>query len=213
MRDIVHFLSDFKTSGAITASSQYLVDAAVDQLKAHIRSHPTKPVRILELGPGTGVFTKALIKAMRHVDRLDVVEINESFYKMVHGRYHGGAVSVYHMNILDFGATEEYDFIFSSIPYRSLPAQVTSAIWEKKQQLAKCDGTIIYYKYVSPAPIFNSVERAIVRRHLHSTKIVWRNMPPAQLYTLQMDCDNGNGSEKTNRVLDLIQRFAPSTSG
>jgi phosphatidylethanolamine/phosphatidyl-N-methylethanolamine N-methyltransferase len=182
-------------------------------LKEHIRLHPSRAVRILELGPGTGVFTKALIKAMRHVDQLDVVELNESFYKMVHGLYHGGSVNVYHMNILDFGATEEYDFIFSSIPYRSLPGYVTSAIWKKKHDLAKCDGTIIYYKYVSPAPIFNTVERTLVNRHLKNTKIVWRNMPPAQLYTLQMDCDNGNGSAKTNRVLDLIHRFAPSTSG
>ena len=39
------------------------------------------------------------------------------------------------------------------------------------------------------------------------------HMPPAQLFTLQLGDTSGIGSAKTNRVFDLIQRFAPSTSG
>ncbi len=213
MKDILHFITDIRNTGAIMPSSRFLVDAAVNQLKDHLRRNPSKPVRILELGPGTGVFTRALVNSLRPADILDVVELNSSFYKMVHDRFHGGSVSVYHMSVLDFQAPEPYDFIYSSIPYRALPSSISTAIWKKKQRLAKFDGTIIYYRYVSPAPLKPSLERDMLRRYLSRTEIIWRNMPPAQLFTLQMDETTRSGSEKTNRVLDLIQRFAPSTSG
>jgi phospholipid N-methyltransferase len=213
MKDIVHFISDIRTTGAIMPSSRFLVDAAVDQLRAHLRRHPAKPVRILELGPGTGVFTKALVEALRPADHLDVVELNDSFYRMVHERFHGGQVSVHHMNVLDFEQSEPYDFIYSSIPYRALPSALSTAIWRKKKELAKFDGTIIYYRYVSPTPLQPSLERDMLTRHLHHSEIIWRNMPPAQLFTLQLGETSGTGSAKTNRVFDLIQRFAPSTSG
>jgi phospholipid N-methyltransferase len=213
MKDIVHFISDIRTTGAIMPSSRFLVDAAVDQLREHMRRHPSSSVRILELGPGTGVFTKALVSALRPADTLDVVELNDSFYRMVHDRFHGGQVSVHHMNVLDFEQPQPYDFIYSSIPYRALPSALSAAIWKKKQQLAKCDGTIIYYRYVSPALLQPSLERDMLTRHLHHSEIIWRNMPPAQLFTLQLGETSGNGSAKTNRVFDLIQRFAPSTSG
>jgi len=213
MRDFVHFISAIRTTGAILPSSRYLVDAAVAQLRTHLRRHPSKPVRILELGPGTGVFTEALVDALRPTDTLDVVELNDSFYRMVHERFHGGQVTVHHMNVLDFNQIEPYDFIYSSIPYRALPSALSTAIWRKKKELVKSDGTIIYYRYVSPAPLQPSLERDMLTRHLHHSEIIWRNMPPAQLFTLQLGETSGTGSAKTSRVFDLIQRFAPSTSG
>jgi phospholipid N-methyltransferase len=65
MKDIVHFISDIRTTGAIMPSSRFLVDAAVDQLREHMRRNPSSSVRILDLGPGTGVFTKALVSAQK----------------------------------------------------------------------------------------------------------------------------------------------------
>lgn len=213
MKDFVHFISDIRTTGAIMPSSRYLVDAAVNQLRDHMRCHPSKPLRILELGPGTGVFTRALVDALRPTDSLDVVELNDSFFRMVHDRFHGENVSVHHMNVLDFEQCRPFDFIYSSIPYRALPASLSGAIWKKKKDLATLDGTIIYYRYVSPAPLQPSLERDMLKRYLLRTEIIWRNMPPAQLFTLQLGETSGKGSAKTNRVFDLIHRFAPSTSG
>lgn len=213
MKDIVHFISDIRTTGAIMPSSRFLVDAAVTQLRESMRRNPSKTLRILELGPGTGVFTKALVDSLRPADSLDVVELNDSFFRMVHDRFHGGQVSVHHMNVLDFDQCIPYDFIYSSIPYRALPMSLSTAIWNKKKELATADGIIIYYRYVSPAPLQPSLERDMLKRYLHRTEIIWRNMPPAHLFTLQLGERSGNGSAKTNRVFNLIQRFAPSTSG
>lgn len=190
MRTIVHFLRELRNTGAVAPSSRHLVQAAVSQLRVYLARHPAKKVRVLELGPGTGVFTKEIVAALRPQDTLDVVELSESFYRMVHARFHGGNVRVFHADVLQFEGEGGYDFIFSSIPYEALPKAVGTAIWHKKQSLARDDAHIIYYKYVTPTPFKGEYERAVVRRHLVGRRIIWRNVPPARLFTLRLDRDN-----------------------
>ncbi len=187
VRNIVHFLRELRNTGAVAPSSRHLVEAAVSQLSAHMSLTPAEPVRILELGPGTGVFTKEIVAAMRPIDRLDVVELSERFYRLVHQRFHGGNVRVFHADVLSYDEAGEYDFIFSSIPYEALPAHVSTAIWRKKETLARPDAHIIYYKYVNPTPVRSLYEREVVRKHLVGRRIIWRNVPPARLFTLRMD--------------------------
>jgi phospholipid N-methyltransferase len=190
VQTIVHFLRELRNTGAVAPSSKHLVHAAVSQLRAHLARHPRSPVRILELGPGTGVFTREIVAAMRPEDSLDVVELSERFFNLVHAQYHGGNVRVVHADVLEFAGEGGYDFIFSSIPYEALPKEVSTAIWRKKQSLACQDAHIIYYKYVNPTPFRSDYEREIVRRHLVGRRIIWRNVPPARLFTLRMDRDN-----------------------
>jgi phospholipid N-methyltransferase len=190
VRTIVHFLRELRNTGAVAPSSRHLVQAAVSQLQAHLHRHPRKPVRILELGPGTGVFTEEIVGAMRQQDCLDVVELSERFFKIVHARFHGGNVRVVHADFLEYETPGDYDFIFSSIPYEALPEEVGTAIWRKKRSLVREDGHIIYYKYVNPTPFRGGYERELVRRHLVGRRIIWRNVPPARLFTLRMDRDN-----------------------
>jgi len=197
VRTIVHFLRELRNTGAVAPSSRHLVAAAVSQLKSHVSAHPERPLKILELGPGTGVFTKEIIAAMRPQDRLDVVELSERFFSIVHSRFHGGNVRVFHMDVLQYEGAGGYDFIFSSIPYEALPAEISTAIWRKKQALARADAHIIYYKYVNPTPFRSSYEREMVRRHLVGRRIIWRNMPPARLFTLRLDRFNLPATSRT----------------
>ncbi|MFP6764474.1 MAG: hypothetical protein VB858_12680, partial [Planctomycetaceae bacterium] len=65
------FRQRFETTGAIAPSSRYLARAMVGPLSQ--RGH-AEPVRILEIGPGTGAVTRTLITHMRDGDHLDLVE-------------------------------------------------------------------------------------------------------------------------------------------
>ncbi len=68
------FRRNFHATGAILPSGRALCKS----LACYVRGTPG-PNRILEVGPGTGVVTWHIIRAMGPDDRLDLVELNEQF--------------------------------------------------------------------------------------------------------------------------------------
>ncbi len=68
------FRTQFQTTGSIVPSSRHLARAMTRQIAA-----PRGPARILEVGPGTGAVTRRILKLLQKDDRLDLVELNESF--------------------------------------------------------------------------------------------------------------------------------------
>ena len=67
-------LRDFRHTGSVWPSSPVLAKAMTSSI-ARIEG----PRRVLEVGPGTGPFTKAILRKLRAGDQFDMVEINESF--------------------------------------------------------------------------------------------------------------------------------------
>src|SRR5437764_7592893 len=72
---------NFRTTGAVLPSSPFLAKALVAPLAG---SRP--PAYILEVGPGTGAVTKAIVRRMRPGDRLDAVELNPQFAERLRQR-------------------------------------------------------------------------------------------------------------------------------
>src|SRR5205807_4789590 len=71
----------FRTTGAVLPSSRFLARALVKQLRG-----PRGPARILEVGPGTGSVTVEIARRMLSGDRLDAVEINGHFARLLEQR-------------------------------------------------------------------------------------------------------------------------------
>src|SRR4051812_43346086 len=67
----------FRTTGALLPSSRFLARALVAPLVARPAIVP--PRRVLEVGPGTGSVTRAILRYLRPDDRLDAVELNRRF--------------------------------------------------------------------------------------------------------------------------------------
>jgi phosphatidylethanolamine/phosphatidyl-N-methylethanolamine N-methyltransferase len=131
-----------------------------------------RPLRILELGPGTGVITAAILDVMRKGDRLDVVEIDTRFYHHICEQYEGRpGVRVFGMDVLDFKADEPYDVILSSIPYEQIPESITDKIWARKLELARPGATISYYKYYRFNHFSSDYEKSINRDFLNSFRL------------------------------------------
>lgn len=183
----IQFIKDLKKTGAIAPSSKFLARDLVDQLQADVTQNNCEALNILELGPGTGPLTKEIARLLRPQDHLDLVEIQENFYRIVDEKFDQENIEVHFGDILKFNPQRTYDYIFSSLPYENMSAAVTKAIWEKKLSLCTNHAYICYFKYVKFRNFKSDFEEQMVNEYGHDKKVVLRNIPPAKLYTLQID--------------------------
>lgn len=189
MLNFVHFIKHLRHTGAVAPSSEFLCREMVRSLNLCNRKD-NKPLRILELGPGTGVITKEIVKCLRTGDHFDTVELDPGFYEEIRDQYASENVHVHGMNFLNFDPDAEYDYIISSLPYDMIPLAITEEIWKKKLQLCKFGSEITYYKYYKFNIIRSPFERGVNRRYLSSEKLIWKNVPPAKVYTLKIKGTN-----------------------
>jgi len=196
---ILYFLRDIRKTGAVAPSSKYLANDMVRFLAEKIK-HSKAPLRILELGPGTGTLTKAIVNVLRPTDQLDMVEINPHFCRMLRRRFKHPGLKVHYVDLLEYTPKEPYDYIFSSIPYESIPEEVTRMMWDKKLELCKPAGLISYYKYMNFNFFRCKYEKDLVKRFCVDKTLVFRNLPPAQLFTLQLHAPQTDPIKKTVTV-------------
>ena len=158
----------------------------VEQLQL-INGKDVKPFNILELGPGTGPLTNEIVKLLRPADHLDVVEVQEKFFKIVNNKFPGKNISVHFNDFLEFTPEKRYKFIFSSLPYDIMPRPVIRKIWEKKLSLCAPTAYICYFKYLKFRKFKCDYEEQVVKHFKHDKQLVFRNLPPAHIYTLRID--------------------------
>lgn len=194
MEHLLYFLKDLKQVGAIAPSSKFLAKDLVCQLKKRLSKKECDPLNILEIGAGTGPLTKQILKHIRPEDQLDVVEIHKKFFQIVKTKYRQPNITAHHSDILKFETEEKYDFIFSSLPYENMPEEISRKIWEKKFELCGSHAYISYFKYVKFRNFKNDFEEEVVKKYGRDKKIVLLNLPPAKVYTLEVN----NGRETLN---------------
>jgi phospholipid N-methyltransferase len=204
------FLSEFvhKTNvvGAIAPSSSYLADAMTEVLTEH-----NKPITILEVGAGTGVFTEKIIEKMPLGSTLYVVEIDEHFCKILHEKFDGYQnVQIICTDIckLKIPNNKKCDVIISGLPFNLFPHELVDNILKKYKQLIKRNGSVTYFEYIFIDKLkklyllFKSQEirneyiqtRDLVTRFKesssHSQTSVLRNLPPARAITCYPNLPN-----------------------
>ncbi|HKK46468.1 MAG TPA: rRNA adenine N-6-methyltransferase family protein [Balneolaceae bacterium] len=192
MEHLLYFLKDLKQIGAIAPSSKFLAKDLVTQFKKRLSNQHCPPLKILEIGAGTGPLTKQISKYLRPQDHFDIVEIHKKFYQIVKKRYQRSNVQIHHTDILNFYPKHQYDFIFSSLPYENMPEEVSTEIWEKKLNLCASKAYISYFKYVKFRDFKSDFEEKVVEKYGQMKKIVFLNLPPAKIYTLEITQSNGN---------------------
>lgn len=187
MEHLFYFFKDLKQVGAIAPSSKFLAKDLVSKLKQRLSSNSCAPLKILEIGAGTGPLTKQITKHLRPEDQLDIVEIHKKFFQIVKTTYRQSNIQAYHSDILQFDSDYKYDFIFSSLPYENMPEKVSRKIWEKKLNLCGPNAYISYFKYVKFRNFKNDFEEQVVKKYGQDKKFVLLNLPPAKVYTLEVN--------------------------
>lgn len=136
------YLRSPEVVGSIIPSSPFLSRAMTRYVQSN--GHP---VRILEIGAGTGCFTEKIIEKMGADDWLDVIEINPELCKILQQKFgHYSNVAIHCISILDWNPPTAYDFVVSAIPHNVLEPEFVDEVLEKYKQLTKHNGLFSYFE-------------------------------------------------------------------
>jgi phosphatidylethanolamine/phosphatidyl-N-methylethanolamine N-methyltransferase len=142
------YFHDRETVGSICPSFKFLAKEIVSEIP---KQPGAAPKRILEIGPGTGVFTDRIIKRMNPGDELHLVEFDEKFYLQLCEKYKDiPNVRIFHRSILDHTveANNKYNFIVSGLPLNSFPAEMVGRVFRKTEELGAAEAKVSYFDYL-----------------------------------------------------------------
>lgn len=180
---IKNFIQD-KDVAAITPSSKFLVERVCRWIDF------SSPSRIVEYGPGTGVFSKYILEHMGPDSSLLLIESNENFVRQLREMTEGDdrativcgrAENV--RDIMDDAGIKEADYVLSGIPFSFLDDDTRKELLERTRAVLRDEGKFLVYQN------YNHMEDPL-RRHFASVTKEYElfNIPPMFAYEA---CKNG----------------------
>ena len=164
-----------KGVGAIAPSSPGLARALAAQ------TDPARPGSVLELGPGTGVVTEALIERGFAPERITAIEYDPDFAARVSERCPG--VNVIQGNAFDLTRTlgeangTSYTAVISGIPLLNWPMAQRRDLIEDAFRRLQPGAPFVQFSYGLTPPV-PECKGFTVRR----TALIWANIPPARVW-------------------------------
>ncbi len=179
------FLHSPRTVGALTASSRALASAMVMGLDlAHAR-------RVVELGPGTGAFTGAIVDRLGPRTEFLAIDIEPAFVEQIQKRWPQVECVCASAEQLDALVSDRgmlpVDHVVSGLPFVSLPLPVTRQILASIAKVLRSNGTFTTFQYLHAYRWPSAVAfRRAMSEHLGGpphVRLVIRNLPPALVLT------------------------------
>jgi phosphatidylethanolamine/phosphatidyl-N-methylethanolamine N-methyltransferase len=162
-----------KNIGAVLPSSPALSNAIARQIGNPVAGP------VLELGPGTGAITRAILDHGVPPQRLTAVEFDPDMAAELASRYPG--VEVIRGDAFDLAATlgprPPFAAIVSGLPLLNFPLALRKAYMEGLVRQLVPGGPIIQFSYGTNAPV-----AAPTGFTLHRAALVWANIPPARVW-------------------------------
>ena len=184
------FLRHPMLTGAIAASSPHLAEPMTAGLGLE------RARRVAELGPGTGVFTEAVLSRLRPDARLVAVELNPRLAESLRDRYPQADVVNGSAEDLAAHVDGPVDVVVSGLPWTAMAADSQRRILDAVVQVLSPNGRFTTFSYAHtawtpPACRFAALLRSrfsVVER----TPLVWRNMPPAFVFRAALPVMSGS---------------------
>lgn len=143
---------------------------------------PEGPGAVVELGPGTGKITAALLEAGVPAKDLHLFELNPVFVEHLKQTYP-------EINVRQDRAENARDYVegkvkavVSGLPLLSMPYEVQKAIVGGAFDLMVPGGRYIQFTY-GPKPPVTELLRAELGLSWTKSRKIWGNLPPARVYT------------------------------
>ena len=172
---IKQFFKNKNMVGAISPSSKFLGK----KMLSNIDFNSAKV--IIELGPGTGVFTDLIIQRMAPDAKLLVFELNDNFHESLAARINDPRVHVFHESAANIHSQlnkdEQADVIVSSLPLMVFSEELRNSVISESYQTLKDDGTYVQFQYSLQS---KKLLEAIYKRV--SVSFTFKNIPPAFVY-------------------------------
>lgn len=167
--------------GAVTPSGRALART----MAAYV--DPYVPGAIIELGPGTGPITEALIGQGIDPLRLVLVEFDATFCRLLRARYPGATVvqgDAYSLGRLLAGLLQEpAAAVVSGLPLFTKPLQLRLRLLFEAFGLMSPGAPFVQFTYNAVPPIPTRLDRV----RAQASERVWMNIPPARVWVYRRD--------------------------
>lgn len=172
-----HWVGRPLTTGAVSPSGKALARL----MASHV--DPADPLPVLELGPGTGPVTRALLARGIDRGRIVAVEYNPDFCVLLERRFPG--IRIVQGDAYDLARTlpaelaaTPFGAIVSSLPLMAKPPPARRAFMEQALALLAPGGALVQFSYALTPPVAPVAGRFSVER----SKWVALNLPPARVW-------------------------------
>ena len=176
------FFRSPKEVGSVIPSSRFLKERIVDNAdldKAHV---------VVELGPGTGGTTRALLQQMRPGARLLAIEINRHFCELLAREiddprlvvHCGSATEI--ADALRQHQLDSADVILSGIPFSTMDKELGLDILRSVRSSLQPDGRFVAYQFRDRV---ETLGRDVFGDARVQTEL--RNVPPMRVYRWDLD--------------------------
>ena len=171
------FWQEKKMVGAMAPSSRFLAQKMlkdIDFESARV---------IVELGPGTGVFTDKIVELMHPDAILLVFELNDHFMEQLRHRYTDPRVRLIHdsaekiQEYLNKEGLKHADVVVSSLPLANFPKELRDSILSAADNALIENGHYVQFQYSLQSK--KQIQRTFRNMQIRFTPL---NFPPAFVY-------------------------------
>ena len=168
-------------------------------------SGPRKPMRILEVGAGTGAVTTRILEKMIDGDVLVICELNPRFMELLKEKLeldpnyqrHKARVEFFQGYVQDLSEEKPFDTLVCALPFLNFDLSTVKDIFSKFKRLSH-EGTLMtYYEYiglrklgkVAAVPRIEEIDgffRALHAKQRLGLEKVWLNVLPINIYTVRL---------------------------
>jgi phospholipid N-methyltransferase len=178
------WLKNPREVAAISPSSRQLARQMVHQLPRHVR-------RVIELGGGTGVLTRAVLDHGVQPSDLLVLELNEELHQHLHREFPGvHAVCGDAMHLREIARAHGFadearaDAIVSGLGLLTMPPMSQQLILSAAFDSLQVEGRFVQFTYGPANPVNREVLEALELTSRRAS-FTWWNVPPATVYVYQ----------------------------
>lgn len=164
------------STGAVMPSSRVLARA----MARYVDPEAKGPV--IELGPGTGPVTEALVKQGIDPARLILVEFNPDFCRLLRSRYPQATVvqgDAYRLRrLLETYVDEPAAAIVSGLPLVTKPLRTRLRLISDAMTLLATGAPFVQFTYAMLPPI----PKGLSGVRAEASELIWMNLPPARVW-------------------------------
>jgi phosphatidylethanolamine/phosphatidyl-N-methylethanolamine N-methyltransferase len=169
------------TMGAVTPSGKVLARTMAGYVD------PSIPGPVIELGPGTGPVTEALVEQGVDPSRLVLIEYNPDFCRLLRARYpdatviRGDAYALHRVvgSMLSAPAAA----IVSGLPLVTKPLKTRIRLIREAFRLMQPSAPFVQFTYAVLSPI----PKALTGVSMEASERIWMNVPPARVWVYRKD--------------------------
>ena len=199
------FFNEFRSTGSFCPNSKWAAKAMTIPIASR---RETSPLRILELGPGTGSVTTKILEQMTVRDELAICEINPRLMRALKVKLARNPFYILHQERIRFfecaaqemPEDDKYDVIVCALPFLNFDLVTVEEIFAKLRSVSTEETVMTYYEYIGLRTIglmmsppkrkarIKQLDRffdGVFENHLSQHEQVWANMLPINVYMLK----------------------------